>query len=132
MRIKPRKMKTYVPRRRKHSKVLQKQQLEDLERLLNMDLGSFLILAEEGTKKQIQAAKAKMRIDILKYGNDMEKIARNIGDIYYDVAHSFIQSLTKIAQDSSDQVDPAPIKEHYKISENLHRLLRERLSTKAA
>lgn len=125
MEIKPRRMKKYTPRRRKHSKDLQKQQLIDFEHLLNMDLGSFLILAEEGTEKQVQQAKIKMRSHFLKYSGEMEKIARDVGGNHYELVRTYLQSLNRIVHDGSNQVDPAPVKEHYKISENLHRLLTE-------
>ena len=80
MRQKYRHIKKYTPRRRRSNKSLVKQQLLDFERILEMDLSSFLVLREEGTSKQIESARVKMRSDLMKYGSDMEAIGRDLGE----------------------------------------------------
>lgn len=127
MKIKPRRMRKFTPRRRKNTQTLKKQQLKDCEHLLNMDLGSYLILSEEGTSKQAEKARIKMRTDLLKYGADMEKIAREMGATYPEMVKDFLASLKKIAGESGESVDPAPVKEHQNISDNLLNMLKEGL-----
>ena len=109
MRIKPRNMKKYTPRRRRFSKTLQKQQIEDLKHLLDMDLSSYLILHEEGSPKQAEQARLKLRTDILKYGSDMDSIARDLGEGYPAVIGDFIKNMMQIAQGI---IDPKLLNEH--------------------
>jgi len=115
MTIKPRHMKKYTPRRRKSNHNILKQQIKDFEHLLDMDLSSFLILSEEGTKKQVEQARLKMRRDLLKYGSDMESVARNIGEGFPEVVRNYVKSLMKIIQNSSGEIDPALLNEYRKI-----------------
>src|SRR3990167_3204544 len=98
MKNKPRRMKTYTPRRRRSNKELQKRQLQDFEHMLDMDLGSFLILSEEGTVKQIATARAKMRSDLLKYGSDMEAIGRDLGEGFPEYIRNYLKTMTLIIQ----------------------------------
>jgi len=119
MKIKPRHMKKYTPRRRRSSKDLQKQQLKDFEHLLNMDLSSYLILIEEGTKRQIDQAKAKMLSDLKKYGSDMEAIGRDIGEGLPEMIRNYIKTMMQIAQNTDNAIDPAMINEARKQALNL-------------
>ena len=119
MKIKPRRMKKYAPRRRRYSKQLQKQQLKDFEHLLYMDLSSYLILKEEGTLKQVQQAQEKMRSDLLKYGSDMQEIATDLKADYPNLVQEFIRNLMLIVQDSSETIDPAMINRQRKLMEKL-------------
>ncbi len=114
MKIKPRHMKKYTPRRRRSSKILQKQQLKDSEHLLEMDLSTFLILSEEGTPRQVQQARAKMRSDLNKYGSDMESIGRDLGEGFPEKIQEYLKSLHRIVQNSSEKTDPAHLSQHEK------------------
>ncbi|MDN3506353.1 MAG: hypothetical protein P0S96_03890 [Simkaniaceae bacterium] len=114
MRIKPRPMKKYTPRRRRSSKILQKQQLKDFEQLLEMDLNTFLILNDEGTSKQIEQARTKMRSDLRKYGSDMEAIGRDIGEGFPERIREYLKSLSHIVQNSTAKIDPALLNQHEK------------------
>lgn len=112
MRAKFRHMKKYKPRRRRNSKVLQKQQLIDFEHLLNMDLSSFLVLAEEGNPKQIESARVKVRTDVMKYGSDMEAIGRDLGEGFPEMVKEYLRSMQKIIQSPSEAVDPGLLNTH--------------------
>lgn len=114
MEIKPRRMKKYTPRRRRSSKTLQKQQLKDFEHLLEMDLSSFLVLSEEGTPRQLGKARVKMRSDLMKYGSDMEAIARDIGEGLPEIVREYVRTMKTIVQNSSSKIDSSLINEHRK------------------
>lgn len=114
MKIKPRHMKKYTPRRRRSSKILQKQQLRDFEHLLEMDLNTFLILSEEGTPRQIEHARMKMRSDLNKYGSDMEAIGRDLGEGFPEMIRQYLGSIRQIVLNSSQKIDPALLSTHEK------------------
>lgn len=122
MKVKPRHMKKYKPRRRRSNKDLQKQQLKDFEHLLEMDLSSFLILKEEGTTKQAQKAKEKMRSDLMKYGCELEAIGRDLGSGYPELVRDYMKSMDQIIKNSSQELDPALL--------NAHRMQAEKLKKK--
>lgn len=119
MKNKPRHIKKYTPRRRRSNKELQKRQLQDFEHMLNMDLGSFLILSEEGTVKQIAAARAKMRSDLLKYGSDMEAIGRDLGEGFPEYIRNYLKTMSLIVQNSSSTIDPQMLNEFRKQAQTL-------------
>jgi hypothetical protein len=107
-------MKKYTPRRRRSSKILQKHQLKDFEHLLEMDLNTFLILNEEGTPKQIEHARTKMRSDLKKYGSDMEAIGRDLGEGFPERIREYLKSMHQIVQNSTAKIDPALLSQHEK------------------
>ena len=123
---KPRKMKKYTPRRRTHTEELKKQQLGDFEHLLNLDLGSMLVLNEEGTKKQLEQAKEKLGSDLKKHGDEMKKLAKEMGEDYTDTVDEFIKSADTILS-FIDNIDPSQLKDHHKITEFLEKMLKERI-----
>lgn len=121
MREKLRHMKKYTPRRRRSNKAIQKRQLKDFEHLLDMDLGCFLILVEEGTPKQIQQARAKIRSNLLRYGSDMEAIGRDLGEGFPEHIRNYIKTMNEVVQNSASQIDPETLNEYRKQSLNLRR-----------
>jgi len=115
MKGKVRPMKKYTPRRRRSSKILQKRQLKDFEHLLEMDLSTFLILNSEGTPRQIEASRAKMRSDLLRFGSDMEAIGRDLGEGFPGMIQEYLKSMKQIVQESAGkQLDPSLISWHEK------------------
>ncbi len=126
MKNKPRRMKKYAPRRKTHTEELQKQQLGDFEHLLNLDLGSLLVLNEEGTGKQIEQARQKLRSDLLKYGSDMKKLAGDMGEDYSETVDEFITSASTILS-AVENVDPSTVKDHHKITEFLEKMVKKRI-----
>ena len=121
MKVRPRHMKKYKPRRRRSDKELQKQQLKDFEHLLEMDLSSFLILAEEGTPKQADKARTKMRSDLMKYGSELEAIGRDLGSGYPELIRDYVKSMNEIVRNSSDEIDPGLINLHRKQADRLRK-----------
>lgn len=108
-------MKKYTPRRRRSSKILQKRQLKDFEHLLEMDLSTFLILNNEGTPRQIETSRTKMRSDLLRYGSDMEAIGRDLGEGFPEMIQDYLKSMKQIVQESAGkQLDPSLISLHEK------------------
>lgn len=107
-------MKKYTPRRRRSSKILQKQQLRDFEHLLEMDLNTFLILTEEGSPRQIEQARMKMRSDLHKYGSDMQAIGRDLGEGFPEMIRLYLKSMEEIVRNSSGKIDPALLNHHEK------------------
>lgn len=112
MKNKVRHMKKYTPRRRRSNKLMQKRQLQDFEHLLDMNVGTFLILAEEGTLKQVENARAKMRSNLLKYGSEMEAIGRDLGEGFPEYIRNYLKTMNQIVQNSGTTVDPEIINEY--------------------
>jgi hypothetical protein len=114
-------MKKYTPRRRRSNKDIQKRQLQDFEHLLDMDLGTFLVLFEEGTPKQIQQARSKMRSDLLKYGSDMEAIGRDLGEGFPEYIRNYLKTMNHIIQNSASTIDPEVLNEYRKQAQILRK-----------
>jgi len=123
---KPRKMKKYTPRRHTHTEDLKKQQLGDFEHFLNLDLGSLLVLNEEGTKKQIEKAREKLNSDLKKHGEEMKKLATEMGEDYSETVDDFIKSAGEILS-YIENIDPSQVKDHHKISEFLEKMLKDKI-----
>lgn len=114
-------MKKYTPRRRRSNKDIQKRQLQDFEHLLDMDLGTFLVLFEEGTTKQIEQARSKMRSDLLKYGSDMEAIGRDLGEGFPEYIRNYLKTMNHIIQNSASTIDPDILNEYRKQAQILRK-----------
>jgi hypothetical protein len=125
MKIKPRRMKKYTPRRRRSNKELQKQQLTDFEHLLNMDINSYLVLNEEGTEKQAEKAKFKARSHLMKYGADMEAIGRDLGQGLPEIIRNYIKVMRMIVQSKDNNIDPALINELRNEANRLKRQIKQ-------
>jgi len=121
MKNKLRHMKKYSPRRRRSNKELQKRQLKDFEHLLDMDLGCFLILVEEGNPKQIQHARAKIRSNLLRYGSEMEGIGRDLGEGFPEYIRNYLKTMNDVVQNSASKIDPEILNEYRKQSLNLRK-----------
>lgn len=105
-------MKKYTPRRRRSNKLIQKRQLQDFEHLLDMNVGTFLVLAEEGTLKQVENARAKMRSNLLKYGAEMEAIGRDLGEGFPEYIRNYLKTMNQIVQNSGSTIDPEIINQY--------------------
>lgn len=119
MREKFRRMKKYHPRRKRHSTELKKQLLSDLEHRVNMDIGRFLVLTEEGPANQIEPSRIKVRSDLLKYGNDMRKLAQEMGEDFSQAVDNFLKGVDSIIEYSGEVPDQAKIHQLYKATEHL-------------
>jgi hypothetical protein len=73
--------------------MLEKQMLFDLEKKISLNVGSFLVLTEEGDPTQIALAHQKAKSDFLKFGPEMHQIAEKIGgDLLFTVSE-YLESI---------------------------------------
>jgi len=103
-------------------KTVEKQRLKDLEHMISVDLGTFLVLIEEGTPQQAALARQKTKSTLLKYGPDMSKIAAQMGDPYPSYVEDFLHSIDDIVH-SSGWVDEAQIKQCFRATQKLEQAL---------
>lgn len=106
----------------KNEKDLQKQMISDLEHLIKNDLGSLLALNQEGSQKQIEAAREKIRGDLLKYAPEMKKMAAKMGGPFEGAVDAFLKSIDGILG-SLSSLDPAKINEHFNATQKLEKKL---------
>lgn len=122
-----RRMKPYHPRshprKSSHTIVMYKQQMEDLEKKISMDLGSFLVLSEEGTSEQTAQARQKARNDLIKFGPDMQKLAEEMGGTYPKTVGDFLDSVEEILHSAVGWIDEAKIAHCYHVTEKLEKQL---------
>ena len=111
------KMKPYHPRKTHHARVVEKQQLVDLEKKLSMDIGQFLVLSEEGNASQTDHARQKARTDLIKYGPDMQKLAQQIGGPFPRYVDNFLDSVDDLLHTA--MIDPAKISLLYHSTQQL-------------
>ena len=121
-----RKMKTYKPRRRVKTAAMNNQELEDLERRISSDIGSFLVLLEQGNAEQVSEASQKARSDFLKIGPDMQKLANRMGGIFPKFVGDFLISIDNILHTGTNWLDDAKIKDCYSATQRLEEALRLR------
>jgi hypothetical protein len=116
-----RRMKKYHPRRSRQTVKLQKQQLEDLEHMLSMDLGSFLVLKEEGNREQAEIAMQKAKNSLMKFGPDMRKLGEHMGGVYPGIVANFLDSMDSLLH--SPIVDEAKVAACYHAAQKLEKKL---------
>ncbi len=99
MTISRKKSPTNYPKKisqQKHKKVenaLEKQILVDLEKRISLNVGSYLVLTEEGDPTQIALAHQKAKSEFLKFAPEMSRLALRLGgEISYVVA-DFLDSV---------------------------------------
>lgn len=119
MREKLRRMKKFHPRRKRHTTDLKKQLLGDLEHRVNMDIGRFLVLNEEGPTSEIEPARIKARSDLLKYCREMQKLAQEMGGDFPEAVDNFLKGVNSVIHDSGESLDQAKIHQLYKATEYL-------------
>jgi len=133
MRNQFRRMKKYNPRRSSKTIKMNKQKLIDLEHRIKSDIGEFLVLLEEGTSEQIQNTSQKTKTHLLKFGQDMQKIAGEIGgrmpkyveDFIHSVDH-LLRSPTSAAPTTSLWVDGASVNSCFQATQKLEDALGKR------
>ncbi len=91
-----------------------------------MDLGSFLVLNEEGKENQVKEARAKLRSHLLKYGDEMRKEAEKMGGDTAELVQKFIESIESIL-DHMPAIDPAQLSDHHKLSLFLETLVKQKM-----
>jgi|GEM_PF-1589208 len=132
----PRKMKTYHPRRSSKSLKLTKQELVDLERRISGDIGTFLVLLEQGNTEQIMHASQKARSDFLKLAPDMRKLAVEMGGVFPAHVAEFLDSIDNILHTGVNWmdlhtginwIDEGKMKDCYNATKKLEEALKKRL-----
>ncbi|HSX03151.1 MAG TPA: hypothetical protein VLG76_00295 [Rhabdochlamydiaceae bacterium] len=98
---------------------VQKQMINDLEQLLKKDLGSLLALNEEGSEKQIEAARQKVRSDLLKYAPEMKKMAEKMGGQFAGAVDEFLKSVDGVLGSMGQWLDQSKVNEHFKATNKL-------------
>lgn len=115
-------MRKYTPRKRRSRKDLQLQQLQDYEHLLSMDLGSFLILSEEGSDKQRALAGEKLASDFRKYSGELIHIAKELGIPYPESVEKYNRLMKEIVSNLKGKIDPALVHQHRRYSAEIRNL----------
>lgn len=122
-----RKMKVYHPRRSSRSVKLTKQQLTDLEHKISADIGSFLVLLEQGNAEQVMLASQKARSDFLKLAPDMKKLATEMGGAFPRYVSDFLDSIDNILHTGVNWLDDGKIKDCYNATLQLEKALKARV-----
>lgn len=104
-------------------KSLVKQQISDLEHKFTMDIGALLVLLSEGTSEQAALANHKTRSDLLKFGPDMQKLAREAGGSLPNVVEEYLESVDSIVHSASGWIDEAKITRCYNMTQKLQKEL---------
>lgn len=106
---------------------LYKQQLKNLEKLFDMDLGSLFVLDKEGSEEQRKEAQAKLRSHLRKYGDEMRKISKELGGETTELVEQFVKSIETILDHLPDSIDPENMNDYHKISSFLQDIVKKKL-----
>ncbi len=85
--------KTSHHRIKKIENSLEKQMLSDLEKQISLFVGNYLVLSEEGNPTQIALAHQKASTEFLKFGPEMERLARDMGGEVLAATADFLSSI---------------------------------------
>ncbi len=107
-----------------HELELNKQVLGDLERRISMQVGSFLVLTEEGDPTQIALAQGKAKSEFLKFGPEMHKIAHHLGGKLPQVVDAFLESIDSVLHCNVEWLDEEKISKCYQTTQQLESELR--------
>jgi hypothetical protein len=116
-----RRMKSYRPRRRAKGLDLHKQALHDLKHKISSDIGSLIVLYEEGNPTQITQAQQKAKSDFLKHSTEMQKIAQKMGERYLRAVRDYLDSVDIIVHSNATWLDEAKISHCYTMTERLEK-----------
>lgn len=115
-----RRMKTYRPRRRRTKGAdLHKQALHDLKHKISSDVGSLIVLIEEGNAEKIPMAQQKAKTDFLKHAAEMQKIAQQMGERYVRAVRDYLDSVDAIVHSNASWIDDAKIRNCHTMSQKL-------------
>ena len=73
--------------------VLEKQMLTDLEKRISLNVGSYLVLTEEGNPTQIALAHQKAKSEFLKFAPEMSRLALHLGGEISVVVADYLDSI---------------------------------------
>jgi len=124
MPVQYRRMHPYHPRKRSSGLKLQKQQLCDWQHMLSSDIGSIIVLIEEGKKEQVEQARLKAKSDFIKFGPEMQKLASAMGEKFAKAVREYLDSLDSIIHSTPSWMDDEKIKHCYTVTEKLEKEIR--------
>ena len=81
------------PKSKQIQNVLEKQMLTDLEKRISLNVGSFLVLTEEGSPTQIALAHQKAKSEFLKFAPEMSRLALHLGGEISAVVAEYLDSI---------------------------------------
>jgi tRNA(Leu) C34 or U34 (ribose-2'-O)-methylase TrmL len=116
-------MKAYRPRRRTKRLDLHKQTLHDLQHKISSDIGSLIVLLEEGNSQQIAVVQQRAKSDYLKHGSEMQKLAQQMGDRFVRAVRDYLDSVDIIVHSSTEWLDEAKIKHCFAMTSKLEKEL---------
>lgn len=117
-----RKMKPYYPRRkRSKSYLLQKQALKDLEHRMKTSVSSLLLCLEQGNPQQFEVEKLKVRSEFHKHGDEMSKLALDLGQRYTSAVKHFLESVDTIIHTEASWVDQEKVRQCYQATQALEK-----------
>lgn len=116
-----RRMKPYYPRKRAKNIETQKQLLRDLEHKISSEVNALILLREEGSENEIQAAKLKAKSGYHKHSDEMQKIAQHMGERYSKAVRNFLNSVDMIVQSSSEWIDESKVRNCYHMTQQLEK-----------
>ena len=102
---------------------LDKQKMRDLENKINLEVGSFLVLIEEGTEEQADLAKIRAKSEYLKFGPEMQKLAFKLGSRFPEAVDDYLDSIDAIVHSSLSWVDESTVAAYCHTMQNLEDLL---------
>lgn len=118
-----RRMKAYHPRRRGKSLDLNRQALSDLKHKISSDVGSLIVLVEQGNTEGIPEAQQKAKNDFLKYAAEMQKLAQKMGDRFARAVRNYLDSVDTIIHTHAAWLDEAKIRNCYTMTRELEKEL---------
>jgi len=98
---------------------LEKQMLNDLEKRISLNVGSFLVLTEEGDPTQIALAHQKAKSELIKFGPEMHKIAQKIGGALPQMVEEYLHSIDSILYSSAGWIDEDQISQCFHTTQRL-------------
>lgn len=117
-----RRMKPYYPRRkRSKDPAIQKQALHDLEHQLKSSMHCLLLLIEQGNTEQFNTEKVKVKSELLKHGDAMQKLATDLGHRYLTAVKNFLQGIDTIVHTEGQWVDQDKIRHCYLVTQALEK-----------
>ncbi len=117
-----RRMKSYHPRRKRAKGIdVRKQALKDLHHKISSDVGNLIVLIKEGNKAQIPEAQQKAKIDYLKHADEMQKIAKDLGNHFVRIVREYLDSVDGIVHTDPTWLDEEKIRYCHKMAEKLEK-----------
>lgn len=98
---------------------IEKQMLSDLEKRINLNLGNYLVLTEEGDPTQIALAQQKAKSEFHKFGPEMHRIAQKVGGRIPDVVSTYLESVDSVLHCSCGWIDDEVISQCFHCAEDL-------------